>query len=292
MPRCAFLTIENTDGWFIDDDLAHQPLQQLGWVIENVPWTANIDWNKFDCVIVRSTWDYQADVASFLDVLHNIDSSSATLFNSLDTVRWNIDKTYLLHLQELGLPTVPTLWFEELTVEVIRNAFDQHSTDQLIVKPIVGANADHTFRISRASGPGELDRLISSFPNRKGMLQPFVDRVISEGEYSAIFFNGKFSHMILKTVKPGDYRVQEEHGGGVIGIPDPSSQILETARNIIDGIPFQTLYSRVDLVRMPDDSYSLMELELIEPALYFRFDSMAATRFAQAIDARFGSAAV
>ena len=45
------------------------------------------------------------------------------------------------------------------------------------------------------------------------------------------------------------------------------------------------LYARVDFVRMPVGTFAVMEVELIEPALYLRMDADAPERFAHAGDA-------
>lgn len=287
MKKCAFLTIENTDGWFIDDDLVHEPLKKLGWSIENIAWKSNVDWNQFDIVVMRSTWDYQNDIPRFLDTLEAIESSSAALFNSLETVKWNIDKGYLLELHNQGVPIVPTVKFDHLTEGQIHNALKDLSKDEIIVKPMVGANADDTYRVSRAAAQEKIPEILNVFQAKSGFLQPFMKSVVEEGEYSVIYINGQISHVILKTVGKGDFRVQEEHGGGVVPVADPDEQLFTTARQVMEHVPFETMYARVDLVRTSDSNFALMELELIEPALYFRFDENSADRFAEAIEGHY-----
>lgn len=107
MPRCAFLTLENTAGWFIDDDLVHEPLRTLGWEVDNVPWTSPADWNAYDLVVIRSPWDYQQRPDEFFEVLKQIDRSQALLQNSVETVQWNINKNYLLELEAQALDWFP-----------------------------------------------------------------------------------------------------------------------------------------------------------------------------------------
>ena len=107
--------------------------------------------------------------------------------------------------------------------------------------------------------------------------------VIEEGEYSLFYFSGACSHAILKTPKPEDFRVQEEHGGIITGIePDPVS--LEVADAIVALIHPRPLYARIDMVR-DQGRPSLMELELVEPSLYLRTNPGAPGRFAAAVDA-------
>ena len=109
MPRCAFLSISNTEGWFIDDDLVHDPLRRLGWEIENVPWTIETNWDAYDLVIIRSTWDYQNNLEQFSKVLYDINESKAILLNSFELVMWNINKNYLFEMESKGVELVSTI---------------------------------------------------------------------------------------------------------------------------------------------------------------------------------------
>ena len=280
--NCAFLSISNTEGWFIDDDLVHPHLQDLGWHVQNIPWDRPVDWNTFDLVIIRSPWDYQDHLRDFTGVLKQIEESRAVLLNSLDTVMWNIDKKYLFELQGKGVELVPTVVARDLTASDITSAFERFSASELIVKPIIGANADDTYRITRGA-PLDFESLTARFQNRECMIQPFMQNIVEEGEYSLMYFQGKLSHTILKTVGEGDYRVQEEHGGGVIPIENPDARLTAQASKAMDALGHQPLYARVDMVRTAQNTFALMELELIEPCLYFRFDKNAAKTFAQCI---------
>jgi glutathione synthase/RimK-type ligase-like ATP-grasp enzyme len=287
MPRCAFLTIADREGWFIDDDLVHGPLRQLGWTIDDVPWTDDVDWNRFDLVVIRSPWDYQQDPERFFAVLESIERSSAVLFNSLNTVRWNINKSYLFVLQQRGIEIVPTLRFVSVTVRDLRQAAAWFHSDQWVMKPIVGANADDTFRVRHGTSDQELAKLCAYFENSECLVQPFMNQIPVEGEFSLIYFDGKFSHAIIKRVREGDFRVQEEHGGKVAPLNHPEPGLIAAAErtmSVLDEVP---LYARIDLVRTPENRFALMELELIEPSLYFRFSAGAAAEFAKVIERRF-----
>lgn len=284
MPRAAFLSIENTDGWFIDDDLVHEPLRKAGWEIENIPWNHPADWNRFDLVIIRSPWDYQDHPDHFMNVLKAIEDSSAVLANNLEIVRWNIHKDYLFELQEKGVELLPTRKIYSPGLSDINETFAALNATELIIKPVIGANADDTFRLKKGL-PDTYHHILQQFRERECYLQAFEENILNEGEFAVMYFNGKRAHTVLKTVKKGDFRVQEEHGGGVLAIPNPEKELLSAADRAMDAVPFIPLYARVDLVRTKDNSFALMELELIEPCLYFRFDSSAPHDFAQAIDA-------
>jgi glutathione synthase/RimK-type ligase-like ATP-grasp enzyme len=283
MPKCAFLSILNTDGWFIDDDLVHEPLAHLGWEVVNIPWNQPANWDDYDMVVIRSPWDYQKHIAQFLSVLDDIEQSKATLLNSLDLVKWNINKNYLFELEKIGVELVPTLKHYSLKVQDIEQAFGHFDTEEVIVKPIIGANADDTYRIKK-SNTGTFSQFEAVFQGKECMVQPFIQTIVDEGEFSLMYFNGKLSHTILKTVAKGDFRIQEEHGGGVTPIASPEPKLVAAAEKAMSCLPEKPFYARVDLVRTAQSSFALMELELIEPCLYFRFDAQSPIVFAENID--------
>ncbi|MDM7922228.1 MAG: hypothetical protein QUS14_07995 [Pyrinomonadaceae bacterium] len=286
MRRCCFLSMDSLDGYVSDDELAIEPLRDLGWQVDTVSWRdVDADWNSFDSVVIRTTWDYQDSPSEFLDVRRRIDRSNARLDNPLSIIEWNLDKTYLRELESRGFKIVPTLWGEK---RASQRSFEDWTSelrsDELIIKPTVSATAQDTFRLS-AFDPA----LSEIFGSRSYMVQPFIPAVVDEGEYSLFFFNGVYSHAILKTPKTGDFRVQEEHGGIITSI-EPEASLMSAATSIAKSIEPEPLYTRIDLVRFCDewllDEWLLMELELIEPALYFRMSSTAAELFATQLDRR------
>lgn len=284
MKKAAFLTTDNLDGFVTDDELLREPLETIGWTVQPVSWRAkNIDWNAFDIVIIRTPWDYQNDYRAFLTVLENIERSSAQLENGIELVRWNIRKTYLRDLEARGIDIVSTIWGTGLDATRLCSLFIELHTGELVLKPTISANADYTFRLSLQSVDGQLSELESVFGKREWMAQPFMERIIDEGEFSLMYFTGSFSHCILKTPKPGDFRVQEEHGATITAVLAEPALIADGNRvlTVLGGNP---LYARADFVRTCHNDFALMELELIEPALYFRMDPSSPRRFAQALE--------
>jgi len=271
--------MDSLDGYVSDDELSIEPLAELGWDVRTVSWRdTSVDWNDFDVVVIRTTWDYQRDPAAFLDVLQRIESSDARLENSLDIVKWNLDKRYLRELDGKGVQIVPTIWdvaYDEASLDKWLNQF---GTNEIIVKPTVSATAEHTYRM-REFEPA----LTDIFTERSFMVQPFIKNIVAEGEYSLFYFSGEYSHTILKAPKEADFRVQEEHGG-IISAVEPTGLLLQAGRKAFDVITPTPLYARVDLVRDETDNFALMELELIEPALYFRMDDESPKRFAAAMN--------
>lgn len=284
MPKLAFLSMDELNGFISDDELAIKPLQKFGWSVETLSWRRPCDWSQFDMVVIRTTWDYQNNTEAFLRVLEEIDSSAALLQNEIELVKWNIPKTYLGDLEKRGNRVVPTLWENgDLAEEKLTLYFKEFETDELIIKPVVSANADHTFRLSREIPDLHGDQLRQTFSGRPFMVQPFMKNIIEEGEYSLFYFGGKYSHAILKTPKRNDFRVQEEHGGIIRSIT-PGDNLRTQGDSVMASIERIPLYARVDFVRDSENKYAIMEVELVEPALYFRMDPLAAERFARTVN--------
>lgn len=282
--HCVILTMDCLDDFEVYDDLIDEPLQKLGWQTHTISWKAeNIDWNKYDAVVIRSPWDYQDHADDFLKVLSNIEASSAHLENSLSIIEWNIDKIYLKSLEEIHINIVPTLWENDISVESVNRFFNYFDTDQLVIKPRISANADNTFWLTKNNIENHLAELTTVFTNESFMVQPFMESVINEGEFSLFYFNGTLSHTMLKTPKNNDFRVQEEHGGRLTTV-EPEAELLTEAENTLAAIAKihnMPLYARLDYVR-DQTSFALMEAELIEPSLYFNMDPKSPARFAQA----------
>ena len=117
MPTICFLSmddiVDKSTEMEVDDDLAIEPLQQLGWDVQVVCWrTKTISWKQFDAVIVRSTWDYQDNATAFLETLRTIEQQTR-LENPLEIVEWNLSKIYLQELETKGVPIVPTVFSKE-----------------------------------------------------------------------------------------------------------------------------------------------------------------------------------
>lgn len=277
--------MDSLDDFVCYDQLLFDPLEKLGWSVQEISWREkNTDWDQFDVVVIRSTWDYQDDPALFLEVLEAIEKSSAQLENSLESVKWNVDKTYLQELENKGIEIVPTLWRNQFQNEDIHTFFDEFDTDEIIIKPTVSANADNTFRIPKAEKSQYLNKLSKVFKERSFLVQPFMDGIIKEGEFSLFFFGETYSHTILKKPKPSDFRVQEEHGGRLKLVKNPEESLLNSARKLLGKIDPLPLYSRMDYVRTNNNSFALMEIELIEPSLYFNMDPASPKRFASVLD--------
>lgn len=284
--KVAYLTMADQGDYVTDYHLSFEPMSALGWAVETVPWRSRPDWDQFDAVYMCTPWDYPQHFDEFKEVLAAIDKSDAVLLNELSTVLWNLEKTYMRDVEARGDDIVPSTWYDRFAAADVAGFFAEHNSDRVVIKPLVGGNATDVFVVTNPPDAGLLAKLESTFLDRAFFVQPFIENIQTEGEFSLFFFNGEYSHGTLKTPKQGDFRVQEEHGAEIFVIT-PCDTLLEVGRRVFSHIDPLPVYGRGDWVRGPDGRFLLMELELIEPSLYLRTDSGAAARFARAFDQRF-----
>ena len=176
------------------------------------------------------------------------------------------------------------VFFQQADTALIQSHFVHFETDELIIKPLISANSDNTFRLTPTALADQTDDLNMIFKSTPCVIQPFLSSVVDEGEYSLFYFNGQYSHTIKKVPKQGDFRVQEEHGGQLHTV-QPDAALLDTAEHVLNQLPELSLYARIDLLRSTSTTphtWQLMEVELIEPSLYFNMDEDSPERFVQA----------
>jgi glutathione synthase/RimK-type ligase-like ATP-grasp enzyme len=145
----------------------------------------------------------------------------------------------------------------------------------------VSASANRTWRTQRPISDHDEDQFRALAATGEVMVQPLVESLVREGEWSLVFLGGEFSHAVLKRPASGDFRVQGHHGG-TVERAEPAAEWIEEARSILEAVRGPWLYARVDGC-IVDGRFLLMELEMLEPDLFFGFESTAAPRFARAL---------
>lgn len=279
--------MDDMGDYVTDAELSIEPMARRGWVVEMVAWQdERVNWDDYDAVYICTPWDYPQHADKFVAVLERIDHSSAELVNCLSLVRWTLAKNYLKDLEARGAAIVPSSWYEDIDAGMFPEYFAAHQTNKVVIKPLIGANAMDTYVLTNPVAQDVVANLVQVFSGRPYFVQPFIEQIQHEGEYSLFFFSGKYSHAILKSPKTGDFRVQEEHGADISSV-QPDAELVDVASKVISLVDPGPVYVRADFVRGDGGRYLLMELELIEPSLYFRTNSGAAERFATAFDRNF-----
>lgn len=266
----------------IDDMILYDELLLRGHTVTPLVWdSAEAKNPEGDLLLVRSPWDYFERPDEFKAWMGLMQSQNAPLYNRPEDILWNLKKSYLAEYESQGIAIVPTLFLnkgEELSSEF----FEEIGTQNLVIKPQEGANAFMTERLVGLGIEQSIAKINALLSERDFMIQPFLPEVVDEGEWSLVYFNGKYSHGFLKCPKKGDFRVQEEHGGS-LHAPDVPENIVFSADQVVSLIENTPLYARVDGV-MVEGQFLLMELEMFEPELYFRVSDKAAPNMADAIE--------
>jgi glutathione synthase/RimK-type ligase-like ATP-grasp enzyme len=228
-----------------------------------------------DAAIVRTTWDYLSDVDGFARTLTSI-AERMPLLNPLDTLRWNHDKRYLAELAAAGADVPPTLVVPRHDGRTLDAALEALGTEEVVVKPVVGAGGRATWRGRREDEA----TWRAAIAERDLLVQPFLPEVLTEGEVSLLYFGGEYSHAVRKRPTGGEFRVQDDHGG-VVEAYEPPTAIRAAAERTLATVTRPWSYARVDGIVL-DDRFVLMEIELVEPELFLRFDPASPDRYAEA----------
>ncbi len=271
----AFLTSEELKDLTDDDRLAIAPLRARGHEVVPAVWTRDPDWASFDMTIIRSPWDWQDHEARFGALLETFEKAPYRVENRA-AIRWH-DKSYLLDLEKRGVRIIPTLGAHG-PEEALSMA---EKWPVAIVKPSLAAGGHRMARIDRTHRTIDFDVGGGFY-----LVQPFVEEVETEGEWSLVFFDGVYSHAVRKRAKAGEYRIHVEHGGSVEHTAPPR-EILADAERAIAAAGETFLFARVDgIMSRSLGGFVLTELEVVEPELFLRAHPQAPVRFAEAIAKR------
>jgi len=271
-----------------DDRLLLAPLAKLGIHAEPAIWDdPHTEWLRYAAIVLRSCWDYHLKPDLFLRWILALEAEGVLVFNAAPLVRWNADKAYLRDLEPKGIHIVPTFWAdhhphtscEQIPIR-LKDKLRELGWPKAVVKPRISATAHRTLLVSAADAEDAQSHFDELRRGPGVMVQKFMEGIASEGEWSLIFFAGVFSHAVLKRPRSGDFRVQNDFGG-TSQVGDPPSSVLAAATLAVQAVD-ATVYARVDGV-VEDGQFHLMELELIEPALFLAEHPEAAGRFAEAI---------
>lgn len=244
----------------------------------------DVDWDGFDLVVVRSTWDYVLRAGEFLDWTERC-GKQTVLANPPSVLRWNADKRYLGELAAQGVPTVPTRYAApgepvELPLE-----------HEYVIKPTTGAGARYAGRYLPGDPHSQDDALLHvqrlHAEGMTAMVQPYQRQIDITGERALVFYGGRFVHAIRKNaVLARDVAYDEKKNAHPGKQPwTPTEAELAVAERALAAAPDADglLYGRVDLADDDQGEPQVMELELIEPNLFLTMDDAALPTVATAI---------
>ncbi len=282
--RIALVTA--TEARALDQDLPPltDALRAEGAEVALVDWDdPTADWSLFAAAVIRCPWDYTRRREAFLAAMGQV-ATQTRLFNPPAVLRANTDKRYLQGLADAGVAVVPTLFLtaaDDLT-RLVAWLNEQHAQD-CVVKPSVGAGSQDARRFAancRAEAVAHAAGLAAS--GRTAMVQPYLDRVDAQGETALIFMGGAFSHAIRKgpLLRRGEVAGPALFAAETIAARQPGVDELALAEQALAAVGQPLLYARVDVLRDGDGAPRLLELELIEPSLFFAHGAGSAQRLA------------
>jgi glutathione synthase/RimK-type ligase-like ATP-grasp enzyme len=280
--RIAFATYPKLEGLTPSDQLAADQLSRRKAKVTPVVWSAAADWREFDAVVIRATWDYYTRSEEFLNWLRSLQHQGVQLWNPAPLAAWNMYKGYLRDLEKAGVVVVPTEWVTETRQPAsLDRLVKERGWSDVVVKPAISASAQRTWRTNGGVTEEDEARYRDLAASGEVMVQPLIETLVAEGEWSFVFLGGEFSHAVLKRPAPGDFRVQPRLGGTVAGADAPEEWVKQ-ARSALGMVQGPWLYARVDGC-MIEGQFVLVELEMLEPDLFLNFDPHAPARFADAL---------
>lgn len=284
-PRVALVTCEKFPQLHEGDLPLRPELDRAGIAWEPAIWSdPGIDWQSFDAAVVRSTWDYFERFGEFCRWLERMRREGVRLLNPVSVIETNFDKVYLRELAARGVSTVPTCWVAPGTPPAeVHQILAGLEWDELVAKPSVSGGAYRTERTTLSALRGQAEPLAEILADSHALVQPYLPEIAEAGEWSFLFFGDEFSHSVLKIPRAGDFRVQEQYGGKYHAAPPPpgilgqATDALRVCRTLPGG-EGEMLYARVDGVVL-GDRFVVVEVELIEPSLFFAQDPASPGRF-------------
>jgi hypothetical protein len=273
MHKLALATCSGARDLDQDGPLLRGIFSNHGVIAEPVVWDdPDVDWDSYDIVMIRSTWDYTSRREEFLKWA----SQRRVLANPYRAVAWNTDKQYLSDLYRAGVPSIPTQY-------VPPGWKMSPPAGRFVIKPSIGGGAQGTGCFDHPNDTAA-NQLLAQLhaAGRTAIVQPYVDAIDTHGETSIIFLGGSYSHAVRR--EPLLTRCGIHGGASVVDVLAttheirPSSAQLEVARKALMHIPGTGLdmtYARVDLLPGPTGPL-LLELEITDCFLFLSFAAESA----------------
>ena len=227
-----------------------------------------------DIVILKSIWGYHIDYEKFLKQISVFKKKKIKLVNDYNFIYWNIDKLkYLNEIKNINvISTNPLQIRHAKTAQDIRSAISEASetfnTDILVIKPSISASGYLTFAYDINKKNGLVVNSLMANKNLDFMVQSYQSS-IAEGEISVIIINGKLLYGVIRF--PGVLSDKKDTMYlRLTSIPISIKKSLSVLKDFFWG-KFGVLPNicRVDFLKS-NSSYEILEIELIDPDLFFR----------------------
>lgn len=265
-----------------EDEDIQKALETKGLKVIKTYWdNPNFDFTEAKITLFRTIWDYFHRFNEFSEWL-NKTKHKTHFINPPEIIYWNIDKHYLQNLSEKGINIPNTYFIDKGDERTLTEIFNYCNWKDAVLKPTVSGAGRYTYKLS-SENLNSYEQIFSKLIKEEDfMLQEFQYNIYEKGELAFIIFNGKFSHAVLKKGKKGEFKVQDDFGGTVHNYTPTKEEIIFAEKVVSVCNPSPT-YARIDIIFDNNNKPAIGELELIEPELWFRYNSASANLFADAI---------
>lgn len=269
MKKIGIVSCDKWNGIIKEDLLLQKELINRGHLAEIISWEdKNINYNEYECLILRSVWGYQNKYLEFKKWLLYLKEHNIKIFNDVDILLNNIrkDKQFQI-LDKYSISHINTTFIknkENLNKLISTNA-------KLIIKPIISGSGNNTFKLfSSESSSIDQKEIVKAFESifsvedNGAMLQPYIPE-IKNGEYACIFIGGLNTHNMLRY--PGVF-AEKQRPIYLETIPKDISKLAYQVSSIPEFN--KSLYMRVDIIYNAGIP-TVMEVELAEPDLLIKY---------------------
>jgi glutathione synthase/RimK-type ligase-like ATP-grasp enzyme len=232
--------------------------------------------------VIRATWNYHRTPERFAHWVDTVAEHTA-LFNAAEVVRWNMHKRYLLELSERAVAVLPTELVREGSARTVADIRAARGFAVVVIKPAVSAGSRATARFEVNEGAAAEAHLRAITAHEDALVQPYVPEVAKRGERSLVWIDGEVTHALRKAAR------FDGEAESITPAHDVTDEERALAQSAVTAVGKPLFYARVDLITTASGPM-LMELELIEPSLYFAAAPAALARFADGVIARLKSA--
>ena len=281
--RIALVTYRRLPELDPDDRPLAEELRRRGHRVAATLWDDGaVAWSSFDVAVLRSTWDYFHRRDEFLAWAERA-AAATRLWNPLDLVRWNSHKSYHVEQHRCGATVIPTEIVAAGSTLDVKAHMAAHGWTRAVLKPAVSGDSYRTILVDDATMGAGQAHAAALLAERDVMIQPYFASVEDPGERCLVYIGGRFSHAVRKrSLFLGGRQVGPEG----MAVEAEADERAEAARVLRLAGAEGALYARVDLARDEGGRPCLMELELVEPTLFFLCAPAAAERMADALEAR------
>ena len=245
------------------------------------------DFSAARLTVLRATWNYPLRPRAFLDWAEATARVTA-LWNPLPAVRWNLHKGYLLDLERHGVAVAPTELLRQGSDRRLDRVMAERGWTEVVVKPAVSAASYRTRRIRPGQEAAGEDHLRALLADGDALVQAYLPSVEGYGERAVMWIDGELTHAVRKSPR---FDADDESISEALPISPAEAELAHAGvARATEATGEAPMYARIDLAPGPAGDPVVMELELIEPSLFFPQSRLALEAFVAAIRTRLTAA--